>query len=370
MSESTPPSPRRRRGAVVITCSATLVLAIGATTLAIVFPRTTPSAPPTTRLQTVAVEQKVLVHTATARGTIGFAATDSVTGLRAGVVTSAPEVGTTLTPGSAAYRVNDVPITVFRGALPAWRTFEPNMSDGPDVRQLEQALRDAGHFRGTVDDRFTTVTEAGVKRWQRATGVEPTGVVALGDVLFLTTDRRVASSAVAAGDAVESGKTVMTLSGADRIVSGTVAATAQSGISEGAPVSITFPSGATVPGTVRSIGGAAGPRTAADAGAGSGSEPADKPSGIPLTVSFDDPAQAPDVADLAVRMTIETGREAEALVVPVSAVLATGQNGVGVQIPGKDGTTRIQEVELGANANGDVIVTKGLRAGDRVVVPS
>jgi peptidoglycan hydrolase-like protein with peptidoglycan-binding domain len=368
VSESTTTAPRRMRRTIVITSCALLAAAVAATALLVGAPARSEAPTTVAAPRTVTVENKTLVHTVTARGTVGFVGGGTVVGNRSGIVTELPAVGTVLTPGSTAYRVNDQPVVVFRGALPAWRSFEKDMPDGADVRQLEQALRDAGLFRGTVDQKFTEVTEAAVKRWQKSLGVGQTGSIAFGDVVFLAQDGRVASTSVAVGDSVEAGKAVLKLSGTDQIINGTLASAAPSGVAVGARVSIVLPTGTTSPGTVRTVGAVAQPT--ADDASDSSDAGDQKSSKLPITVSFDDPAAARDLDDAAVRMVIETGTEPESLVVPVNAVLAAGRDGHGVQVPGKDGTLETRTVELGANADGDVIVTKGLREGERVVVPS
>ncbi|MEV0406850.1 peptidoglycan-binding domain-containing protein [Actinoallomurus sp. NPDC050550] len=49
-----------------------------------------------------------------------------------------------------------------------WRTLKSGMSDGPDIRQLEQRLATLGYFTGAPDAHFDAATKAAIRRWQGA----------------------------------------------------------------------------------------------------------------------------------------------------------------------------------------------------------
>jgi len=328
----------------------------------------------------VPVELRALQHQVTTRGTISYEARGKLTTQRAGTVTTPPQVGTVLTPGTAVARIDDVPVVALRGALPAWRSFEPEMAEGTDVQQLEQALQDAGFRPGKVDRAFTSSTEAAVKSWQKAIGVEQSGKVALGDVVFLPEDLRVSGSTVDAGDRVEAGAQLGTLGAQSASLSVVLKPGDAERVHAEARVSVTLPSGTAVPGTVLSVGpvrqeassangASGGSGAAAGSASGSGEGAAPSKAELPVTVQLDDPAAADGLDQSVVKVDIEAGAEPEALVVPVAAVMAASRDGFAVQVVEK-GDVTARAVELGASVDGTVVVTSGLREGELVVVPS
>ena len=328
----------------------------------------------------VPVELRALQHQVTTRGTISYEARGKLTTQRAGTVTTPPQVGTVLTPGTAVARIDDVPVVVLRGALPAWRAFEPEMAEGTDVQQLEQALQDAGFRPGKVDRAFTSSTEAAVKSWQKAIGVEQSGKVALGDVVFLPEDLRVSGTTIAAGDRVEAGSQLGTLGTQSASLSVVLKPGDAERVHAEARVSVTLPSGTAVPGTVVSVGpvrqeassangASGGSGAAAGSASGSGEGAAPSKAELPVSVRLDDPAAADGLDQSVVKVDIEAGAEPEALVVPVAAVMAASRDGFAVQVVEK-GDVTARAVELGASVDGTVVVTSGLREGELVVVPS
>ena len=128
-------------------------------------------------------------------GTLGYSGSFTVAGQLQGTVTAVPAAGTVVERGQSLYSVDDRPVTLLYGDLPAWRQMGPGMSDGPDVKQLEENLVALGHATGgdlAVDEKFSAATSAAVKRWQKALGVEESGVVELGQAVFLPGASRVA----------------------------------------------------------------------------------------------------------------------------------------------------------------------------------
>jgi len=153
----------------------------------------------------------------------GLTATDdsvTVTGNAAGVVTEVAASGETLEQGDVLYRVNGEPVVVMYGDVPAYRTLQDldeNMT-GDDVRQLEEALVALGYdpdSLATVDDEFTSYTETMVERWQADLGVEEDGRVSLGDVIFIPGSSDILSVNIAVGDSVGAGQPIVTISTGD-----------------------------------------------------------------------------------------------------------------------------------------------------------
>ncbi len=104
-----------------------------------------------------------------------------------GVVTATPLRGATrVAQGDTLYTVDLRPVVAAQGAVPAFRAIGAGAKGG-DVAQLQQMLHHLGHFSGRADGQASQRTIDAIRAWQRAQGVEVTGTVALGDVIFLPT---------------------------------------------------------------------------------------------------------------------------------------------------------------------------------------
>ena len=95
------------------------------------------AAPAPPRVATATVVRTNLVSTALTGGTLGYAAARPVVNLVTGIYTWLPRRGAAVRAGGVLYRVDDSPVTLMAGAVPAWRPFGIGMTDGPDIRQLQ-----------------------------------------------------------------------------------------------------------------------------------------------------------------------------------------------------------------------------------------
>lgn len=101
----------------------------------------------------------------------------------AGVVTS-------LSPGEVdegdvAYVVGETPVRVVQAAAPFWRDLARGVK-GDDVKPLQRLLIEEGHLTGEPDGDFGPNTERALKAWQKAQGLQQTGVVALGEFVAVS----------------------------------------------------------------------------------------------------------------------------------------------------------------------------------------
>ena len=135
-----------------------------------------------------------------------------------GTVTSLPRAGSVVERSEALYRLDGDPIVLMYGSTPAYRALQSGVSDGRDVRELEQNLVALGFDPGTVDDTFSSSTASAVSAWQESLGLEQTGAVELGRVVFLSGPRRVGEHKTSVGSVLSSGSEVLDTSSNKRIV--------------------------------------------------------------------------------------------------------------------------------------------------------
>jgi peptidoglycan hydrolase-like protein with peptidoglycan-binding domain len=144
----------------------------------------------------------------------------SLSGNLSGVVTDVVAAGETVQQGDVLYRVNGEPVVLMYGDVPAYRAMRDlseNMT-GDDVLQLETALVALGYDPDTlasVDEEFTNYTETMVERWQEDLGVEEDGIVQLGDVIFIPEAADVLAVSVEVGQSVNPGQPIVTVTSGD-----------------------------------------------------------------------------------------------------------------------------------------------------------
>jgi len=354
-------------------------------------PQATSADPATaTGRQTAAVERKTLTVKETGAGTLGFADTYDALGGLSGILTWTVPVGTVVTAGHRLYETNGKDRTsLMYGARPAWRPLGPGVSDGADVRQLEENLKRLGYTRkgDKINGHWDTDTTAAVKRWQRKAGLPVDGRVDLGEVIFLPEALRVTEIVAPLGSMVGQGGPVLSGTSNRRVVSLKLDAADRSLVEVGKPVQVELPDGSIVPGKVSSISKVA--NTATD-------ERGNTTSTVAVTFALDDPTAAGDLDQASVTVSIVRSSRENVLAVPVNALLALREGGYAVEVVDNGGSgsgaapsaspsaagsagasaapgtrTHLVRVEPGLFDNGNVEITAtGLQAGDLVVVPS
>jgi hypothetical protein len=318
-------------------------------------------------------------------GTLGFDGSWTVVNqLPPGVLTAAPAPGTLVVRGADLFAVAGTPAVLLYGTTPAYRDFRLGMSDGADVRQLEQNLVVLGmdpHRSVTVDRHFSTASASAIRRWQAARHVpvaDRTGTIPLGGVVFLPGAMRVSEVPTAVGAVLGPGAPALTGTSTTRVVTAQVTADRQSLVHVGDQVQVTFPGGGgVVSGRVTRIGRVA--TAAAATGGGSsgggssgGGQQSNAPATIPVTISVRPPSGSAGLDQAPVQVAITTERHKAVLLVPVTALLA--RPGSGYQVAVLDGDVRrLVEVTPGLfdDTAGTVEVSgTGLAEGDTVEVPS
>ena len=334
-------------------------------------------APQLPRLTTATVSRSTLTESALTGGTLGYQASAPVINAMTGTYTWLPAPGQTIRPGRALYRVDNQPVVLLAGRVPAWRSFELGMTSGPDVRQLTSALI-AGHFAAGLltapSEDFTGATALAVARWQSAHGLVPTGQILLGQVVFLPGALRVGAWQIAPGNSAQPGQEPYLVTTDRRVVAVPVTPNMPT-VQVGQSVSIILPSQATTPGRVTSIGPPP-PATGLGASASAGSSTGDS-SGAGaaqsatsfLFVTPVSPAATGTGDGVAVQVSLAIQVARGVLSAPVSALLALAGGGYGVEVVLPSGAHRLVGVHTGLFASGLVQVSgSGLTAGTKVVV--
>jgi peptidoglycan hydrolase-like protein with peptidoglycan-binding domain len=332
------------------------------------------AAPPPVRTATVI--RADLSTTVLTEGTLGYAPTRPVVNQLAGTYTWLPAAGRTIRPGRALYRVDNLPVVLMSGDVPAWRPFLPGMTSGPDVTELQADLVALGYARGLLQaptGQFDLLTVYAVERWQAAHGYPATGEIGFGQVVFLPTSIRVGEQYAAPGTAASPGQTPY-LATTDRRMVTAPANPDLPPVRAGEVVSIVLPSSATTPGTVTAIGpaaptgGSGGSGGSGPAAAGSGGAAPASASTV-ITVRPGRPGATGTGSDVPVQVSLPTQSARGVLVVPVSALLALAGGGYGVEVVTGPGRDRLTGVRTGLFAAGQVAISgPGITAGIKVVV--
>lgn len=302
---------------------------------------------------------------------------------QAAVVTWLPKPGRVVKQGRVMYRVDGVPVPLLYGSTPAYRTLTEG-SIGRDVRQLNHDLVALGYVhKSDVDaawNQFGWATKAGIEKLQDHFGLDQTGTLDLGSVVFLPTAVRVTAISATVGASIGAGSPVLTGTSTTRQVSIDLDTSEQSEVKVGDHVSVELPNNQTTPGVISAVGTVATSSSSSSAG-GSGSSDSSGTSGdasssgtstIEVDVRLTHPATAGKWDQAPVEVTITTDTVHNALVVPVVALLAQSGGGYAVEVAAAEGTRHLEPVTLGLfdDADGLVQVTgAGLAAGQRVVVP-
>jgi multidrug efflux pump subunit AcrA (membrane-fusion protein) len=273
-----------------------------------------------------------------------------------GVYTKLPENGDKVGCGGVLYRVDDRPVVLLCGRVPAYRALQVGDA-GQDVRQLNRNLH-VSH----AGDAFTTVTQKALEALQRRRGVHVTGSLALGDTVFLPEAVRIAKVSGQLGGSAQPGAPVLSATSDKLHVRVDLDASQQGEVKKGDRAQITLPGNTPVTGRVAGFGRVAQ--------AGQGSQAAEAT--IPTFINLDHPAKADGLDQAPVEVDITTKGVDNALSVPATALVGKSGGGFAVEVVRAGGRRELVAVKLGLfdTGGGRVQVEGALRAGDSVAVPS
>jgi hypothetical protein len=319
-------------------------------------------APPGPAASTVKVEKGTLSAMVSQAGTLTYRARSdgspyAVINRARGTYTELPEVGAKVGCGDVLYRVDDRPVLLLCGTVPAYRDLHEG-DVGRDVRQLNRNL----HL--PAGKAFTARTKAALERLQHDEGFNVTGKLALDDAVFLPEAVRIAKVTGEVGASAGPGAPVLRATSDTLHVQVNLDPSRQGEVERGDRARITLPGNTPVTGRVAGFG------RVAEVPAGQGGQAADAT--IPTFVSLDDPAHAGGLDNAPVEVDITTKGVHDALSVPVTALVGKSGGGFAVELVRAGGGRELVAVTLGLfdTGGGRVQVDGDLRAGDAVVVPS
>ncbi len=343
-----------------------------------------PAASGAVPVSTATVVRATITATEQNAGTIAYDGSFAVYSQLSGTITWLPAPGQVIRAGRRLLAVDGQDVLLLAGRQPAWRAFGPGMSDGPDVRELERNLAALGcdpYHAMTIDDHYDWATQAAIERWQAARGVpaaQQDGQISLGQVVFLPQPIRVAALNAQAGAPASPGTPVLTATSATPVVEVALPTSEESLVRPGQQVTITLPGGATAPGRVLQTGQAvtggqaSGQSTGGSQGSGTGQSQSSSPPTVTLTVGLAHPSAAAGLDQAPVQVAIATATQRDALVAPVSALLARPGGGYQVVVV-RGGTHRYVTVHTGLfdDPDGTVAISgPGITDGTRVEVPA
>jgi peptidoglycan hydrolase-like protein with peptidoglycan-binding domain len=331
----------------------------------------------TVELATVAAEsQDVSVYTEYA-GTLGYGDAVKVVTRADGVITAVPDTGADLTRGAVAFDVDEEPVALLYGSLPAWRSLTTESDDGPDVLQLETNLAALGYGADlTIDETFTSVTASALKAWETDLGrSEPDGELDPGEVVFSTGPIRV-DDVLSRGTTVSAGTSVITAALLENVtdtvadntvttgntptqaVTFVIASSEQGGFAVGDAVVVELADGRLVDAVISALSD-----TPRRNGTGPNAELV-----LDVTVSI---AEVPEegLIEGPANVRITEQLKSDLTMVPVRALVALAEGGYAVSVVGEDGVGRYVAVDTGLFQDGWVEVAGDIAPGDLVEVP-
>ncbi|MFE9206589.1 peptidoglycan-binding protein [Micromonospora sp. NPDC007230] len=315
-----------------------------------------PDLPPAT----AQVTRQTMLDSQEMPGDLGYGARTTLVGRIPGVLTKVPLAGDVINRGQPIYRVDNAPVVLMYGTVAAYRSLGPGVT-GVDVRQLEANLKALGYGGFTVDDTYSAATATAVKRWQQDLGLDQTGQVELGRLLFAPGAIRIDTVTAGVNQSTGDGQEVLQYTGTGRQVTVLLEVSRQRLARKGVEVQIRLPDGKQVAGRVDRVYSVI--------------EQAPSPDSAPETrieapVSLADPAAAAGIEAAVVTVTFTAGERRDVLTVPVAALVALAEGGYGVEVV-EGSTTRYVRVETGLFAGGRVEVTGGgLTEGTTVGLPA
>ena len=355
---------------------------------------------------TTTIARRDLVQTDDQQGALGYSGGATVYSQLGGVVTWLPQSGDVIRPNQRLFSLDQTPVILMDGGVPASRTLAKGVTDGADVRELKADLVALGYDPEgliTIDEHFDAATSAAVKRWEAAHGLPEDGQVQLGRIVFLPGEQRVASvpaslgqalpgtpasgsssaggsssSSPGAGAGSSAGGTasaVFTTTSNHQVVTVQLETSKQTEAVAGEEVEVTLPSGAVAQGVISRVGRVAQTSSQAGSTDGQSSNGGNSTGGaaaapqatVPVTIQLRGASRLGALDQAPVTVAFALASRHNVLAIPVSALLATAGGGYAVDVVNANHTTASLPVTAGAFAGGYVEVSgAGITAGRQI----
>ena len=318
------------------------------------------------RTSTATVTRQTLTSQSSLSGTLADSGSYTIVNQATGTITTLPAVGKTVRQGEVLYQVSGTPVVLLYGNVPDYRDMSEGLT-GADVREFNKALIALGYTTragvlapGLGLGYFSAAPAAAWEKYQTALGIGvPSATVSLGQVVFLPTAAKIGSweTGVTPGASAAPGTALMTATSPVPQVTINLDPSLETEIKAGDKVEIDLPAGGTTTGVVTSVS-----KVAATNASGVTT--------VPVYVSLDHPKAARHLSSAPVTVKVTTGSVANALVVPITALMAR-PGGYVVEVTGPGGHHLVKvSVGMFDDADGLVQVTGNLTPGQHVVVPA
>ncbi|MET8828079.1 peptidoglycan-binding protein [Streptomyces sp. NPDC004610] len=309
--------------------------------------------------RTAAVTRQTLTDSRSEDGELGYGTTAAAVSRIPGTLTAVPPTGAEITWGKPLFKVDDEPVTLLYGSMPAYRALKPGV-EGKDVQQLEKNLAALGYDGFTTDRAFTAATAVAVERWQEDLGLPTTGVVELGRVVFADAAVRVDAASATEGEQTGPDQQVFTYTGTEKVVSVDLDPADQRLAKQGGAVEVRLPDGSPVAGVIDKVS------TVIEEGDGPDQQAQTR---IRLVITLGDEKAAASFELGAVGVDFTAGQRENVLTVPVAALLTLAEGGFGVEVV-QGSTSTYVPVRTGLFADGRVEISgDGIAEGVKVGMP-
>ncbi|MEU5100952.1 MULTISPECIES: peptidoglycan-binding protein [unclassified Streptomyces] len=238
----------------------------------------------------------------------------------------------------------------------AGQSSAPEGGAGPRTDASQERPSSPSPSQSTVregDGVLTTSLMSAIKRWQKAVGIKPTGILDISDVVVTKSAVRVSDVLAQPGD--EASGDLMTVTATTKSVTVPVQSLDIGSIKSGQRVTVVLPDRSTAAGRVAAIS-----TTVQGDQDDTGNA---RQTRINVTVSLDDPQAVKGIDSAPVRAQFQGESKKGVLAVPVGALLALREGGYAVRLSGG----RLVPVDTGMFAKGLVEISgHGISEGMKV----
>ena len=349
-----------KRRTWLVGAAAVLVAAAAGAAVVVSDGEETTAAAPQAPANTAKVEEGRLSAVVSLSGILSYRSPYALINRARGTYTELPAVGDKADCGDVLYRVDEHPVLLLCGTVPAYRDLHA-ADKGRDVWQLNRNLRRLGYHAGT-GAVFTWRTERALSRLQDHEGLEVTGELRAAAAVFVPRAVRIAKVTGELGGSARPGARVAQATSDTLGVQVDLDPSQQREVKQGDRVRITLPGLASVKGRVSRLGRVAEATKGGDAAGAT----------IPASIRLDDPAKARGLDRAPVQVDITTRGVESALSVRVTALVGRSGGGFAVEVVRDGGRRELVAVKLGLfdGTDGRVQGEGDLAEGDDVVVPS